>query len=164
MIATDLFLNMQKLNPTLFEKIERLAETVKKDFRKKGLAIPTKRTDGAVQIGDFLITKHDSAFWISNIKGYSVAGPINLAQTAAVLANDLALGANLDLKLLNSDKWYGFKSFDLQACKIHIENAKKKKDFDRVDLNQSKIDAVNLQMLEYKRPIDIRFAKLRSLV
>ena len=164
MIVVNLFLKMQKLNPKLFEKIERLAETVRKDFRKKGLAIPTKHNDGTVQIGDFLITKHDYAFWISHVKGYEVAGPINLAQTAAVVANDLALGGNVDLKLLNNDKWYGYKSFDLQACKIHIENAKKKKDYDRADLNQSKIDAVNAQLLEYKRPIDIRFAKLRSLV
>jgi hypothetical protein len=154
---------MQKINPQLFEKIERLANTVKQEFKQKGLAIPHKNRDGSVQMGDFIITKHDSSFWIRHVLGYDVAGPINLAQTAAVIANDLALGRAVDLKLLTSDKWYGYKAFDVQACQIHVASALKKKDYDKADYNISRIDLAQEQMLYYKRPIDSRFAKLRSL-
>lgn len=154
---------MPKPNPKLFKSIEKLASTVKEEFKTKGVVIPHKRKDGTIQIGTYTIHKKQGAFWIKDYGNYVVAGPINLAQTAAVLANDLALGRMLDTALLTSDRWYGYKEFDEQAGKVQADAAFKKNDIDRAVNSLHRSITAGEQKLRYLRPIDSRFAKLRKL-
>ena len=154
---------MPTAKPHLYKRIEKLADTVRRDFKEKGVVLPKKLKNGSVQIGKFIIYRKGDTHWIKDTTGYVIAGPINLAQTAAVLANDLALGRMLDQALLIQDRWYGYKAFDEQAGEFHITNALKNKDIDRADYIITRTAKAREQKLEYLRPIDARFAKLSKL-
>lgn len=154
---------MPKANPHLYKKIEKLANTVKEEFKTQGVVIPRKLKNGVIQIGTYTIHKTQGIFWIKDYGNQPVAGPINLAQTAAVLANDLALGRMLDTDLLNSDRWYGYKEFDEQSGNAQAESAFKKNDIDRAINGLYRAKIASEQKLRYLRPIDSRFAKLRKL-
>ena len=147
----------------LFEKFEKLAEAVRKDFKNKGLVIPTKHKNGTVQIGSYIVAKKNNAYYINNSIGTPIVGPINLAQTAIVVANDLALGRWADEKLLESDRWYGFKAFAEQAATNCAEHAAKSKDPERAEFSLNKAIVAGEQKMFYKKSIDSRFAKLCKL-
>lgn len=147
----------------LFEKFEKMAKAVKQDFKNKGLVIPTKRKDGSVLIGDYVVVKRSGAYYVNNRRGHAVVGPLNLPQTAIVIANDLALGRWADRKLLESDKWYGWKAFAEQAAAALAERAYRNKDLDRADFSQYKAVTASAQKLAYKKTIDSRFDKLCKL-
>jgi hypothetical protein len=147
----------------LFEKFEKLAKNVKQDFRNKGLIIPSQKKDGSIQVGIFLIKKKHSAYYIHGLNNQVVVGPLNLAQTAVVIANDLALGRWPDNTLMHNDQWYGYKAFAEAAALNSAENARKNKDADRADFSMYKAAVANEQKLQYKKSIDSRFNKLCKL-
>lgn len=164
MIVTILFLKKMPLTEKhLFEKFEKLAYAVKQEFKSKGIIIPTRRRDGTIQIGDYIIVKKDPFYFVKNSRGIAVAGPLNLAQTAIVVANDLALGRWADEKLMNTDLWYGYKVFEEQAATARAERAYKDKDADRGDLSSYKAATACEQKLYHKKSIDSRFDKLYKL-
>lgn len=147
----------------LFEKFQQLAKAVRSDFKNKGLIIPVQNKDGTIQIGAFTIAKRDSAYYITSKNGEVIVGPLNLAQTAVVVANDLALERWPDNVLINNDKWYGYKAF-AEAAAINVaERARKNKDDDRADLSLYKAAIAAEQKLFYKKSIDSRFDKLCKL-
>jgi hypothetical protein len=147
----------------LFEKFEKLAKAVKQDFKNKGLVIPKQNKDGSVQIGDYTIIKRGLAYVVNNSRGHTVVGPVNLAQTAIISANDLALGRWADDQIIDKDKWYGYKAFEEQASQARAERAYKDKDSDRGDLSLYKAVVASEQKLFYKKSIDSRFDKLCKL-
>jgi hypothetical protein len=147
----------------LFEKFEKLAHAVKQEFKSKGIIIPSRRRDGSIQIGDYSITKKDPFYYIKNSRGIVVAGPLNLAQTAVVVANDLALGRWADEKLIDTDRWYGFKDFEEQSATARADRAYKDKDSDKGDLSLSKAAAAGERKLFYKKSIVSRFDKIYKL-
>jgi hypothetical protein len=154
---------MQPTEKKLFEKFAKLANSVKQDFKRKGIVLPSQQKDGSIQIGTYNVKKKDSAYYIRDRRGQVVLGPLNLAQSAVVLANDLALGRWPDHKILDSDKWYGYKDFAEQAALHVAESARKHKDTDRVDFNLYKAAVASEQKRYYRKCIDSRFAKLCKL-
>lgn len=147
----------------LFEKFTKLANAVRQDFKQKGIVLPSQQRDGSIQIGTYNIKKADSAYYIRDKNNHTVVGPLNLAQTAVVIANDMALGRWPDQTLINTDRWYGYKAFAEQAA-LHIaESAGKKQDADRADFNLYKASIAAEQKLTYKKTIDSRFNKLCKL-
>ena len=155
---------MQKFQDQLFDRVEQLAQTVKQDFKGKGLMIPHRRKDGSVQIGTYSIHRHAGVFTIRNHQGKSVVSNITLAQTAIVAANDLALGYELDLALIQNDRWYGFKEFDEKIATCRLRRLKSTKDIDLVCLHSTKLGVARTKKLYYKKYIDMRFGKLYRLV
>jgi len=151
---------MQITEKNLFEKFQKLAKTVKQDFAKKGLVVPARLKDGSIQVGPYIIVKKDNAYYVNNKRNDPVVGPINLAQTAVVVANDLALGRWPDIALMHNDKWYGFKAFEEQVANNIAESARKKKDVDRADFSLYEASVALSQKLYYKKSIDARFNKL----
>jgi hypothetical protein len=147
----------------LFEKFEKLAKAVRQDFKNNGLIIPKQNKDGSVQIGDYTIIKRNNAYVVNNSRGHVVVGPVNLAQTAIISANDLALGRWVDKKILESDQWYGYKAFAEQAANACADKAYKDKDPDRGDFVLGKAVVAGEQKLHFKRSIDSRFDKLCKL-
>jgi hypothetical protein len=147
----------------LFEQFEKLAKTVKTDFKKKGLVVPVQHKDGTIQIGVFTIKKKDSAYYIIGKNNSVVSGPLNLAQTAIVVANDLALGRWPDPTLIDNDTWYGYKAFAEESAKSVAERARRDKDPDRADLSLYKAGVASEQKLQYKKAIDQRYNKLCKL-
>jgi len=154
---------MPQTEKHLFEKFEKLAHAVKQEFKSKGMIIPSRRRDGVIQIGEYFISKKDPFYFIKNTRGIIVAGPLNLAQTAIIVANDLALGRWADTKLMDTDRWYGFKAFEEQVAQARADKAYKDKDADRGDLSLSKAVTAGERKVFYKKSIDSRFDKLYKL-
>jgi hypothetical protein len=147
----------------LFDKFSKLARNVKQDFRNKGIVLPSKLQDGSIQVGTYLVTKKDSFFYVKDKNNLCIAGPLNLAKTAIVIANDLALGRALDYNLVERDKWYGYKLFDEQTA-IHVaDRARKDRDYDRSDYSLYKASLAAEKKKSYKRDIDLRFNKLYKI-
>ena len=147
----------------LFEQFEKLAKNVKTDFKKKGLVVPTQHKDGTIQIGPYFIKKANDGYYVTGKTGDAVVGPLNLAQTAIVVANDLALGRLPDATLLDNDTWYGYKAFAEERATTVAERARKDKDPDRADFSLYKAAIASEQKLRYKKAIDSRFNKLYRL-
>ena len=147
----------------LFEQFEKLAKNVKTDFKKKGLVVPAQNRDGSIQIGVFTIKKKDSAYYVTSKTGEALVGPLNLAQTAIIVANDLALGRWPDTTLLHNDQWYGFKSFAEASAMNVADRARKDKDPDRADFSLYKAVIAAEQKLSFKKAIDQRYNKLCRL-
>lgn len=154
---------MQETQKNLFEQFTKLARTVKQDFKNKGLVVPSRTAGGDIQIGNYVIFKKDQRFYIRNKDKVIVAGPLNLAQTAVVIANDLALGRMLDKKLINDDAWYGYKEFDELVATNIAEHAQLENDVEKAEFNQYKAMEAKQRKLEYKKNIDARYNKLCKL-
>ena len=147
----------------LFEKFKKLANAVRQDFKRKGVVPPSQKKDGSIQIGTYNIKKQNSVYYIKDRNDNIVVGPLNLAQTAVLVANDLALGRWPDHKLIDSDRWYGYKVFAEESA-LHIaSSARKKQDVDRADFNLYKASIAASEKLTYKKTIDSRFNKLCKL-
>jgi hypothetical protein len=154
---------MQTPEKHLFEKISKLAKTIKNDFKNKGIIIPIQNNDGTIQIGTYTINKFRSLFYIKDKTNETILGPLNLAQSAIVIANDLALGKKIDKIILNNDKWYGYKAFDEASANNIVVHACKENDYDKVDLISYKAFIAAEQKRQYKKTIDSRFNKLYRL-
>jgi len=154
---------MQITEKNLFEQFQKLAKSVKQDFAKKGIAVPARRKDGSIQVGQFVIVKEHNAYYIKNSNNSVIEGPLNLAQTAVVIANDLALGRWPDTGLIRNDQWYGYKAFEEQVANNIADLASKKKDADRADFSRYEAGIALSQKLQYKKSIDARFNKLCKL-
>ena len=109
----------------------------------------------------YTIQKKRSGFYkISNILGETIVDHINLPQTAALLANNLALGRWVDDRLLTQDRQYGYNLFEEQQAKRIIENHK---DWDKVDVMHTKLDIVSRKKISAKQSIMFSFEKLRNV-
>lgn len=146
----------------LFEKFTKLANAVRQDFKQKGIVLPSQQRDGSIQIGTYNIKKNNSAYYIKDKNNHTVVGPLNLAQTAVVVANDLALGRWPDQTIINSDRWYGYKAFDEQSA-LYIAESARKQDADRADFSLYRAAIAAEQKQTYKKTIDSRFNKLCKL-
>ena len=147
----------------LFEQFEQLAQAVKQEFKSKGIVLPTQQKNGSIRIGTYSVVKRTGAYFIKNSRDRDVVGPLNLAQTAIIIANDLALGRWVDDQLIENDKWYGYKAFAEQAATACATKASKDKDPDKVDYILGKAAIACEQKLFYKKNIDSRFNKLCKL-
>jgi hypothetical protein len=154
---------MTVLDQHLFERIEDLATTVKQEFKRKGFVIPSQHKDGSVQVGKYVIVKRNDAYYIDDNRGREVVGPLNLARTAILVANELALGRYIDDELITKDRWYGFKAFDERVASTKAAQAINRDDLDRADFNLTRAQIAREHKLSYKKDIDSRFAKLRKL-
>lgn len=147
----------------LFDQFSKLAKKVKQDFKNKGLVVPTQKKDGTIQVGDFTILKKNHVFYIANKYGEPIVGPLNLPQTAVITANDLALGRWPDVKIIDCDKWYGYKAFEEQVATNLAEKARKSHDADRADFSLYEASVAANRKAGYKKSIDARFNKLCKL-
>ena len=154
---------MQANQKKLFEQFTKLARSVKQDFKNKGLVVPSRTAGGDIQIGNYVIFKKEQRYYIRNKDKEVVAGPLNLAQTAVVVANDLALGRLIDRKLINDDAWYGYKEFDELVANTIAEHAQQEHDVEKAEFNQYKAMEAKHRKLEYKKNIDARYNKLCKL-
>jgi hypothetical protein len=152
---------MTNLTPKLFEDVKYLASKVKTDLKGKGFVVPAKSKDGSVLVGDYTITKRDDGFYVMK-SSKTIYGPINLAESAIVTANNLALGKQVDHNLLDNDKWFGYKKFD-EEVSLHGAKVCKRKDPDRADMLLVKAELAKLQKNQYKQSILSVFNQIRRL-
>ena len=155
---------MKPVTDDLYKKIVKVSKEVKEDFRKKGLVIPVENRDGSVSLDNFTITKDTDGFYsIVNSRGDTIVEQINLPQTAAVLANGLALGRFLDDDLLKTDRDYGYAVFDETLHERAVRQSKKKP-LDYFDLMLTKCMIARAKKERYKSDIVKSFEKLIKLV
>jgi hypothetical protein len=145
----------------VYKQVETIAKGIKYDLRQKGLVIPTENKDGTITVDTYTIVKQRSGFYnIEDKDGDIVVDKINLPQTAAVIANNLALNKGVDDRLLKHDREYGYSYFEEEQAKRIISNHK---DWDKVDVMYTKMDMARHRKLSAKSAIIHSFEKLRSL-
>jgi hypothetical protein len=152
---------MKQIPEHLYGKLKTLTEEVKQDLRRRGIAIPTMNNDGTIALGQYTIVKQNSFYAIIDYAGDVVVDKINLPQSAAILANSLALGKFVDEAVLTADRNYGYEEFEeLLHNKIAKQNMSKNVDRADVMLTKSKINRVRKE--KYKQDIVRSFEKLRK--
>lgn len=152
------------MNEQLFFKVEKLAHSIRDELRKKGLVIPTDNGDGTVSVDNYTIKKQKSGFYaIEDSYNETIVDKINLPQTAALLANGLALGKWVDDNILTADRKYGYNLFEEQVAKRGIENSVRQKDYVKLDVFYSKMSDASSRKNQAKATITNSFEKLRRL-
>lgn len=155
---------MKKIPDEIYKKIVKLSDNVKKDLRQKGIVVPVKNTDGSVSVGYYKIKKiDDGSYIIENRLGDTVLDNINLPQTAALVANNLALGKFKDSDLIDADKKYGYAVFDEQLYSRAVAKSNKKS-LEHFDLVLTKCLIARAKKEKYKTTIVKSFEKLIKLV
>jgi hypothetical protein len=148
----------------VFKKIETLAYEVRKNLRKQGFVVPCDNGDGTVGVDNYTIVKENTGFYVIKDRHNNViVDQINLPQTAAVLANNLALGKWLDDALLREDRRYGYGLFEETLSRAHALNSLKRKDIDRAELMYTRLKIARFKKTAAKKEILSSFEKLRRL-
>jgi hypothetical protein len=155
---------MKPINEELYRKIDRVTSEVRENFRRRGLVIPVENKDGSITLENFTIVRQGTGFYaILNRNGEAVVEQINLPQTAALLANGLALGRFLDNELLTKDRNYGYALFDETLHERAVQRSNKKP-LDYFDLRLSKCMIARAKKEQYKNDIVKSFEKLQKLI
>ena len=154
---------MKPIPNDLYEKIEQVSDKIRADFRQRGIVIPLKNTDGSINIGRFrVVNQHTGFYAVYDSKDEVIVEGINLPQTAALIANDLALGRILDNRIVNQDREYGFALFKETLYGHRAKDPKR--DFDSFELSRMKESIAKNRKEMFHRGIVQRFEKLRKLV
>lgn len=162
MIANFYLELMKKIPNTVFNQVETVAKTVLKNFKNKGYVIPTKEDDGTVRFDNFVVKKETTGFYsVVDVNNKIYATNINLPQTAALIANDIALGRIVDNKLLELDRDYGFKIFDRDLFKRNLQ--RKKNNVDQMIYYKTMMDQAASKAKYIKSSIDQSFLKLSRI-
>ena len=155
---------MDHLPEHLIKKILHVSNEVKEEFRKKGVAIPTINDNGSISLGYYTVTKNSNGFYnVLDYSGEVVVSQLNLAQTAAMVANNLALGKFVDSELVDKDRRYGYALFEEDQAKRSLAKSSKK-DLSYFDLMLTKHMIAKAKKELYKSEIVKSFEKLRNLV
>ena len=156
-----LFGTYEKETTDLYKKIILISENVKEDLRKKGLVIPVENSDGSISVGRYRIVKCPVGYAIVDRDDEIIVKNINLPQTAAILANGIALGKGKDTELLYADQCYGYADFDEQLQKKAL-NQKNKNDIFWFDIRYSKLMLAKAKKENNRNFIFASFEKLRK--
>jgi len=154
---------MKTLTDDLYKKIENLNNRTRLDFYKKGMVLPVRNQDGSIGIGMYKIKKTAGQFYaILNYNNEIVADQINLPQTAALVANELALGKFLNKDLIQTDRDYGYALFEEELHHRAVTQSNRK-GLDHFDIKLSKRMISRTKKEEHKRIIMKSFDKLRKI-
>jgi hypothetical protein len=149
---------------TVYERIKLLDRSVKEDLRNRGIVIPKKYKDGSIGVGRYRIVKLQTGFYsILDYRNESILEGINLPQTAALIANRLALGKFMDDRLLDNDRRYGHALFDETLHNILAEKSLKKNRLDDADLFFTKAKISKYKKDKFKEEINSGYEKLMRI-
>jgi hypothetical protein len=144
----------------LYKKIDVLSQEIKKQFLKKGIVIPLQSRDGSIKLGRYVVKKEETGFFtILDIRGDIVCDRINLAQTAILVANNLALGRSLDHRMLENDRNYGYAMFEEMVQKRSLTKCREES---RACLLTIKLGKSSSKKALYRKQIINSFEKLRK--
>lgn len=152
---------MPKVQKNLVERVQSLATHVKEDLRKKGIILPVKHKDGSISFDKYTVVKRADGYAILSSRS-TVVEHINLAQTAIVAANKLALGQTLIDDIISQDKWYGYKAFDEEVYTKSANNGIKNKDYDKADWCFTRASIARTQKESYKASILSLYGRLKT--
>lgn len=141
----------------IYDKLEVISNKVQLQLKKKGIIVPSINLDGSIQIGTFKIQKQNNTYYIANRYNEIVVTGINLPQSAALIANDLALGKFLNRSIYDLDQKYGHAEFEES---LHKHLLKKTKTFDRIEMHEIKGSLKKYIKNHVKKHIHQQFEKL----
>lgn len=144
----------------IYETLTEINSKVKQNLRQKGLVVPIQLDDGSIKIGTYIVNKNNNGFFEIKSKKELIVSQINLAQTALIVANKLALGKWLDNELLDLDRKYGYAFFEEQVSIRSKNNSIKNKNLGRVDIMENKLIKAKLKKNYFKKTIIDNFRKL----
>lgn len=154
---------MKQIPEEIYSKIRRINKDVKENLFRQGIVVPVKNKDGSVTVGRYVIKKLNTGFFcIVDYRNEAVVENINLPQTAAILANKLALGRWIDDKVLSFDSKYGHALFDEELHKKMALSQIRKKNLDQADLMFTKSAIAKSKKEKFKSEIDLGFKKLMN--
>lgn len=153
---------MTKLDQTLFNKVEKVASTVLQDLRAKGYIVPTKLDNNRVSFEGYIVGRDKNGFYyIEHNTRFLNLKNINLAQSAILIANCLALGRIKYDQIIEDDMIYGYRTFDQEVFKRGME--KSKADADRYAFYRTRFLDAKLKAAQRQDRIKNSFEKLTSL-
>ena len=155
---------MKPVHQDLYKKITQVSTDVQESLRKKGVVVPVRNKDGSICVGKYKILKNSTGYYsIVDQYGDVTVEMINLPQTAAVVANGLALGKQKNDQLIESDKKYGYALFDEEVHNRAVELSVKKP-LERFEIMLNKRDMARARKELYKNEVIKSFEKLIKLV
>jgi hypothetical protein len=155
---------MSSTTDRVYAKLNTVAQTVKADLKRKGIAIPIKNSNGTVSLENYTISKQVSGFYsILDRHGDIVIDQINLPQSAALMANSLALGRWIDNAIRSLDTEYGYRSFEYELFKKNANQSLKNKNIDRAEMLFTRCEIAKSRVELAKKQIIASFEKLRNL-
>lgn len=151
---------MKHLPNDIYKKIKDLDANVKEQLKRQGIVVPVQERDGSIRVGFYKIIKHNGVYSIVDFGNESIVDYINLPQSAALLANRLALGKGIEDSILTADRKYGHALFEetLQQ-NLAIKHIKKNK-LDDADLMYTKAKISKFKKERYRDEIARGFEKL----
>lgn len=152
---------MKLLPNDLYLRIRQLDHDVKEKLKRQGVVVPKKNKDGTISVGHYKIVKNPQGFYsILDYSNEAIVEKINLPQTAAIIANKLALGKYLDNDILNADRRYGHALFE-ETLHNHLGGVKiKKNDLDAADVMFTKATISKHKKEKYREEVVSGFEKL----
>ena len=152
---------MKQTPDDIYQKVKHLGLDVKEHLKRQGIIVPTKTPDGSIRVGYYTIKKNKTGFYsILNYSNEAVVEFINLPQTAAMLANRLALGKYLDSELLDADRRYGHALFEEELHLTLAERNLKSNNVDRADVMFTKFKISKHRKEQHRKTIFNGFDKL----
>ena len=152
---------MKLLPNDVYSKIEQLSRDAKSKLLQQGVVVPIKGKDGVIKVGNYTIKrKKDGFYCIMDFEREIILDRINLPQTAAVVANRLALGKYIEDEVVNADAGYGYALFDEE-----LHNALAKKNImanmvDRADVMYTKSKISKFKKEQHMKTVMRSFNKL----
>jgi hypothetical protein len=148
----------------LYKKFVEVSAEVREDLRRRGLIVPVSNKDGTISVGTYRIVKdRNDLFTIVDSRNRIEIDGINLAQTAIIMANDLALRKFLDRSIIKRDQEYGYALFKGQLYRRALQRSKNQP-IERYDLMAAK-SSINREKKERcRRDIEHSFEKLTKIL
>lgn len=145
----------------LYLKIEQLSKNSKEKLLQQGVVIPIKNKDGTISVGKFVIKRNKGGFYsILDFEKDVVVDNINLPQTAAIVANGLALGKFISDDILDADRQYGYALFEEELHDKLVEKYLTSKSLDKMDIMTIKSKISKHKKEEYMKTVIRSFNKL----
>ena len=145
----------------LFSKIQTITTQVRQALRRRGIVIPVKNANGTVSLGSYTVVKNTQGMYqIIDEYDKVMVNNINLPETAAMVANDLALGRMLDYNIISCDRDYGYALFEET---LHQRAIRSNKNLESIEIRLTKFMICKAKREISKQEIIRRFKKFRSL-
>lgn len=145
----------------ILQELSSLKKTIEQNLKKRGL-VPAKKTkNGIARIGNFYIKKEETGLYsVLDSNNNIIAQDINLPHSAAVLANNLALGQWTNREILDLDRKYGHYTFDEQLTKVYYTKNYQNKNYNKADILNEKLKTASQKRVYYKNKILEGYNKL----
>ncbi len=153
---------MKKIPSNIYNQFQLVARQVLTDLKKKGYVVPVPGPNGSLKFEKFTVLKNSNGLYTVRGKSITYFEDINLPQTAAILANNLALGKILDTSIINLDRDYGYRLFEEELYQKAINRPKNS--LDQFIMYDTRKRIARAKKQEIKDRILSSFKKLTNIV